>query len=173
MDKSVFRCLPCWSEEHTQTDGLWNGVLLTMVSVRWCLWQETWTVLNTSRSGCKPMACFCQVFWRRTMVFSRRQCLDSQIYWKWRLEAKEWHCGFVCFLFCFSLAATEPRSKSDRKYVVCWKNVWEITFAASVRFDGDLQDAFITSWNSLSTVFIHWSSLCTRATHSQDDVSKF
>ena len=40
MDKSVFRCLPCWSEEHTQTDGLWSDVLLTMVSVRWCLWQE-------------------------------------------------------------------------------------------------------------------------------------
>ena len=108
-------------------------------------------------TGCKPMACYWQVFWRRTVVLPRRQCLDSQTYWKRRNDIPP-----------FFLATTEPRSKSRLKMCsMCRKMLWERIFSASVQF------LTSTALSPLSGIHCKKfsSSLSTSPCH--DDVSKF
>ena len=74
------------------------------------------------------MACYCQVVWWRTMALSRWQCLNSQIYWNWKLEAKEWHSIF------FWLPQSPDLNPITIFCGMSWKILLERTSASSVLF---------------------------------------
>ena len=147
----MFRYSPFWSKEHSNL--FWGDVLPTKVSVLWCLWQEIWTVLNTSR--------YCMLTYGLLLPGSLAENNGT-----FKMTVPQFtdllKPGSEGMTFHLFLAATEPRPNPIASFCgMCWKILLERTSAASVLF------LISCPFSLLPTIHCLTFSSC------QDDVSKF
>ena len=97
---------------RTHPDWWFGDVLLTTVSVLWCLWQKIWTVLNTSRYWIQN---YCLLL---PGISSENDGISKTTMPR-LTHLLKLNTGSEGMNFTVILTTTEPRSKSDRKCVVC------------------------------------------------------
>lgn len=139
----MFRYPPFWSKEHSNLFG--GDVLPTKVSVLWCLWQEIWTVLNTSR--------YCMLTYGLLLPGSLAENNGT-----FKMTVPQFtdllKPGSEEMTFHLFLAATEPRPKSNHQFL--WyvlKNTVRKNICCISTVLG-LLSIFTTSHNSLPYIFI-------------------